>query len=243
MGKAWKTAARCRGMDTERFFPPAETDPQAGQVRQARAICRACPVETECLTEALTCRDVHGIRAGLTGPQRAALLRGNHAASRSPGAIAGPARHSPEPPDSGKHQRVPSSVMSGHAESIGAHRPAGRLPSAWRAGAHTDPAPRRQAVYHCPEGHETTLTLAAEAAAPAIWSCRSCGAPAGDDPANPPGPAEPTSTQGNPLRTNRSPIDFVRERRSEDELHALLDEALAKLRTRRGQAEPPPTPE
>jgi hypothetical protein len=83
----WKTVARCRGMGTEWFFPPTETNPQAPGVRQARAVCRHRRVARECLAEALAARDVHGIRAGLTEVQRAALLRRKPAASHSPGAI------------------------------------------------------------------------------------------------------------------------------------------------------------
>jgi WhiB family redox-sensing transcriptional regulator len=218
-------------MDTEYFFPVAEADPQTDQVHQARVVCRACPVQAECLTEALAARDVHGIRAGLTGGQRAALLRSSHLASDA--AVTGAARGRTERPDPGEHRGVRWGTMDGPAESIEGHRPAGHLPSARRAGEHTDLTPRRQAAYYCPAGHETRLTLAAEAKASETWTCRTCGAPAGTDPQKPPPPAAPTSTQGNPLRTNRTPIEFVRERRSEDELHALLDEALAKLHAHR----------
>jgi hypothetical protein len=227
----WKPAAACRGMNTERFFPLAETDPQAPEIRQARAPCQACPVTRECLTEALACRDVHGIRAGLTGGQRAALLRSNHTVTTSDPTAGDTVRHSSEDSGPAEHQRVSWNAMSGPAESIGGHRPDGRTPNAWRAGQHITPAPQRRVAYHCSTGHETVLALAAEAEAPETWTCRACGQPAGTDPQNPPDPAEPTTTQGNPLRTHRAPIDFVRERRSEAELQTLLDETLAKLHT------------
>lgn len=46
MSAAWKQQALCRGMDPELFFPErgANTD-----FRVAQAVCRECPVRSDCL--------------------------------------------------------------------------------------------------------------------------------------------------------------------------------------------------
>lgn len=48
---------------TARWFPPAKPYGQA-QVRELAAICAACPVRSECLTDALDDPGVGGYRAG-----------------------------------------------------------------------------------------------------------------------------------------------------------------------------------
>lgn len=68
----WRQQARCRGMDTETFFPLSLASTEA---QRAFATCAACPVRFVCLADALAVRDVHGIRGGTTGDQRAAALR------------------------------------------------------------------------------------------------------------------------------------------------------------------------
>lgn len=66
----WREEALCTQTDPEIFFP----EPGANAT-PARRICRACPVCTECLTEALNHRDVaFGVRGGLTPTQRRVLL-------------------------------------------------------------------------------------------------------------------------------------------------------------------------
>jgi RNA polymerase-binding protein len=90
-----------------------------------------------------------------------------------------------------------------------------------------DPAPRRTVTYWCANGHSVDRSMAAEAAPPATWDCPRCGLPAGRDAQNPPGPprAEPY----------KSHLAYVKERRSEADAAAILAEALAKLRQRRGE--------
>jgi WhiB family redox-sensing transcriptional regulator len=52
------------------FFPAVGANANA-----ARRICAACPVRTDCLTDALNSRDIaFGMRGGLTPTQRRALL-------------------------------------------------------------------------------------------------------------------------------------------------------------------------
>ncbi|HYN94637.1 MAG TPA: RNA polymerase-binding protein RbpA [Pilimelia sp.] len=91
-----------------------------------------------------------------------------------------------------------------------------------------DPAPRREIPYWCANGHRVEVLLAAEALPPVTWDCPRCGQPAGQDAQNPPGRprAEPY----------KSHLAYVKERRSEEDGAAILAEALARLRQRRGES-------
>lgn len=67
----WHDQALCAETDPEAFFPVAGASAHA-----ARQVCAACPVRTECLTDALDRHDVaHGVLGGLTPTQRRDLLR------------------------------------------------------------------------------------------------------------------------------------------------------------------------
>lgn len=87
-----------------------------------------------------------------------------------------------------------------------------------------------EVLYHCCNGHTTTVPFSAEAAEelPEEWDCVRCGVPAGRDPENPP---PPPSIQ--PYKTH---LAYVQERRDDAAGAALLDEALGKLREQRGTA-------
>lgn len=93
-----------------------------------------------------------------------------------------------------------------------------------------EPAPRRYVSFYCAHGHETQLSFSAGVDVPAEWDCSSCGLPAGNDAADPPPP-----TRIEPYKTH---LAYVKERRSDDEAAAILDEALSELRTRRRNGEP-----
>ena len=86
-------------------------------------------------------------------------------------------------------------------------------------------APRERIAYHCSNGHLTTPSFASEADIPELWDCPRCGLPAGADEAAPP-PAPRTE----PYKTH---LAYVRERRSDADGDALLEEALSRLRSRR----------
>ncbi|MFI0795092.1 RNA polymerase-binding protein RbpA [Micromonospora rubida] len=90
------------------------------------------------------------------------------------------------------------------------------------------PAPRRSVTYWCRNDHRIDVPIAAEAEPPPQWDCPHCGVPAGQDPGNPPGRARPE-----PYKTH---LAYVKERRTPEEGEALLAEALAALRRRRGRA-------
>ena len=77
-GPDWRTQAACLGRNPEIFFPrPADRDGQDVAV----AICRRCPVEADCLAEAMEAETYritsgrHGIWGGKTPQQRYAMYR------------------------------------------------------------------------------------------------------------------------------------------------------------------------
>lgn len=92
----------------------------------------------------------------------------------------------------------------------------------------TEPAPRREIRYWCANGHNFPIQFAADAAVPDTWDCPRCGSPAGQNEQDPPG--------RRPGDRYKSHLAYVKERRSEADAAAILDEALAKLRQRRGSA-------
>jgi RNA polymerase-binding protein len=91
----------------------------------------------------------------------------------------------------------------------------------------SEPAPRRAVTYFCSAGHEVQILIAADAETPQQWDCTRCGQPAGLDRQNPPGP-----TRAEPYKTH---LAYVKERRSDEDAAAILAEALAKVRQRRGR--------
>jgi len=89
-----------------------------------------------------------------------------------------------------------------------------------------DAAPGVNISYWCGNGHETRPTFAVEVGldVPESWDCPRCGLPAGQDQANP-----PPAIRVEPYKTH---LAYVKERRSETEGQAILDEALQLLRER-----------
>ncbi|MEO3935463.1 RNA polymerase-binding protein RbpA [Dermatophilaceae bacterium Soc4.6] len=89
-----------------------------------------------------------------------------------------------------------------------------------------DAAPRVIISYWCSNGHETTPSFAHESglALPVTWDCPRCGLPAGQDRANP-----PAAHKVEPYKTH---LAYVKERRSDADGKAILDEALTTLRDR-----------
>ena len=74
----WRGRAECRRDNAVHFFAPPhferkdEKDLREGQ---ARALCRACPVQQACLEYSLTVQEPHGIWGGLNELERRRLLR------------------------------------------------------------------------------------------------------------------------------------------------------------------------
>jgi len=61
----WFVHGLCSRLEPEAFF----ADDEAG-VATAKATCRSCPVQPECLDWALEKNERHGVWGGLTGSER-----------------------------------------------------------------------------------------------------------------------------------------------------------------------------
>jgi len=83
-------------------------------------------------------------------------------------------------------------------------------------------APRVWVSFWCSNRHETRPSFATDAAVPDIWECPRCGFPAGQDEKNPPAPP-----RVEPYKTH---LAYVKERRSDADGAAILEEALNRLR-------------
>lgn len=80
---AWRAGAECRGESAVWFFPPNhfERKPEKDfRENNARALCRRCVVQQECLEYALVVEEPHGIWGGLNELERKRLLRRRRAA-------------------------------------------------------------------------------------------------------------------------------------------------------------------
>lgn len=89
-------------------------------------------------------------------------------------------------------------------------------------------APRQAVTYFCANEHRSVVTFSVEAQAPDMWDCPKCGLPASLDSDNP-----PPAPKIEPYKTH---LAYVKERRSDEDGAAILEEALLKLRARRGEA-------
>ena len=89
-------------------------------------------------------------------------------------------------------------------------------------------AERIELTFFCSNGHSNMYRFAASvesAEIPEILDCPNCGLPAGLDAKNP-----PTVAKHEPYKTH---LAYVKERRTEEEAVALLEEAVAAVRERR----------
>jgi hypothetical protein len=87
-------------------------------------------------------------------------------------------------------------------------------------------APRRRISFWCANRHETRVAFATDVDVPDLWDCPRCGLPAGQDADSP-----PPAPRIEPYKTH---LAYVRERRSDADGRALLEEALSRLAARRG---------
>ena len=77
-------------------------------------------------------------------------------------------------------------------------------------------------TFWCARGHETTPSFAADAPIPDMWDCPRCGWPASQDEQAPPAPPK--------IEPYKTHLAYVKERRSDEDGAAILEEALEKLR-------------
>ncbi len=75
--EAWRTRARCRGLDTEMFYrADGVTRPvRMARERAAKEICATCPVISDCLDWALRTAEPAGIWGGMTPEERGIARR------------------------------------------------------------------------------------------------------------------------------------------------------------------------
>jgi WhiB family redox-sensing transcriptional regulator len=69
----WQADAACLDADPDLFFPDCDIRPSLARVKQAKLICRGCPVSASCLNWALDSGHEHGIWGGLTEDERRKL--------------------------------------------------------------------------------------------------------------------------------------------------------------------------
>ncbi|MEU0373156.1 WhiB family transcriptional regulator [Streptomyces sp. NPDC006283] len=71
----WRNDAACRDEDPELFFPIGTTGPALMQAKEAKAVCRRCPVAEKCLEWAMEVGQDSGVWGGLDETERRALKR------------------------------------------------------------------------------------------------------------------------------------------------------------------------
>ena len=69
----WMQNANCRGVDTGLFFPHDHESRLV--VADAKAVCRACEVRSECLDYALANGEIYGVWGGYAPKERRRLRR------------------------------------------------------------------------------------------------------------------------------------------------------------------------
>lgn len=91
---------------------------------------------------------------------------------------------------------------------------------------HGKPLPRIRVSYWCAKGHETTPVFLKlpEDQIPLIWDCRKCGAAASRD-----GQAAAADAMDDGYKSH---LEYVKERRSDQDAEDVLAGALEKLRAR-----------
>lgn len=89
MAGGWEAQAACQALNPSLFYPGPLSNASIAQADRARAVCARCPVQRQCLDDALDTEkgvraaDREGIRGGLDGRERFAL-QGGHRLPRRP---------------------------------------------------------------------------------------------------------------------------------------------------------------
>jgi WhiB family redox-sensing transcriptional regulator len=71
----WRDLSACRDTDPDLFFPVGTTGPAIEQIENAKAVCRACDVQQQCLDYALATNQDSGIWGGTSEEERRTLRR------------------------------------------------------------------------------------------------------------------------------------------------------------------------
>ena len=83
----WRDRAACRLTDANLFFPAGTTGSAVDQIQAAKAVCRICPVQDDCLQFAFETNQESGVWGGKDEDERRKLRKvwraGRPARSRS----------------------------------------------------------------------------------------------------------------------------------------------------------------
>ncbi len=71
----WRARAACRSVDANLFFPTGSTGYALTQLEAAKAFCRSCPVQRDCLEFAIETNQEDGIWGGKDETERRRLRR------------------------------------------------------------------------------------------------------------------------------------------------------------------------
>lgn len=71
----WRDRAACLGEDTERFFPVGASGAALDLIEQAKQVCAACAVSSQCLEYALATHQDAGVWGGKSEDERRGLRR------------------------------------------------------------------------------------------------------------------------------------------------------------------------
>ncbi|MGH9138874.1 MAG: WhiB family transcriptional regulator [Acidimicrobiales bacterium] len=71
----WRDLASCRDTSPDLFFPVGTTGPAIEQIAQAKAVCRECLVQSECLEFALVTNQDSGVWGGTSEEERRKIRR------------------------------------------------------------------------------------------------------------------------------------------------------------------------
>lgn len=78
---AWRYQAKCKGEDTDTFYPPRDKELYTVIADRAKTFCfgengkTPCPVRAQCLWDAVERDEPHGIWGGLSHRERNAQVR------------------------------------------------------------------------------------------------------------------------------------------------------------------------
>lgn len=71
----WRHRAACRGEDPELFFPIGNSGAALDQLEEAKAVCRRCNVQEQCLQWALETGQDVGVWGGMSEDERRVMVR------------------------------------------------------------------------------------------------------------------------------------------------------------------------
>lgn len=80
--ESWREGASCRQTTPELFFPAGTTGQALEQITAAKAVCRTCAVQSQCLEFALDTNQEAGIWGGTDEVERRRLRRVRRAGRR-----------------------------------------------------------------------------------------------------------------------------------------------------------------